>query len=153
MYRYRTSYLKLKSRVEGFILVNLVFFGEALSKQHTSGSILQKSPTQQVSVRTQNWLADHSSKYIKGYSSSKQSTATRSIAWWISICALFRCQSRTLNRGGKFAQQHVAQLDQVILLDSVEDFLTVPDEKSFYMILTTSTLNVLTSRRNQITKT
>jgi len=31
--------------------------------------------------------------------------------------------------------------------------LTIPDEKSFYMILTTSTLNVLTSRRNQITKT
>jgi len=31
--------------------------------------------------------------------------------------------------------------------------LTIPDDKSFYMILTTSTLNVLTSRRNQITKT
>jgi len=29
----------------------------------------------------------------------------------------------------------------------------IPDNKSFYMVLTTSTLNILTSRRNQITKT
>lgn len=31
--------------------------------------------------------------------------------------------------------------------------LTIPDDKSFQMVLTQSTLNILTSRRNQITKT
>jgi len=31
--------------------------------------------------------------------------------------------------------------------------INIPDNKSFYMVLTTTTLNILTSRRNQITKT
>lgn len=31
--------------------------------------------------------------------------------------------------------------------------IDIPDSHSFYMVLTTSSLNILTSRRNQITKT
>lgn len=31
--------------------------------------------------------------------------------------------------------------------------INIPDEHSFYMVLTQNTLNILTSRRNQITKT
>jgi len=31
--------------------------------------------------------------------------------------------------------------------------INIPDNKSFYMVLTTTTLNILSSRRNQITKT
>mmetsp|Transcript_1866 Transcript_1866/g.3737 ORF Transcript_1866/g.3737 Transcript_1866/m.3737 type:complete len:93 (+) Transcript_1866:219-497(+) len=31
--------------------------------------------------------------------------------------------------------------------------IDIPDNKSFYTVLTTSSINILTSRRNQITKT
>jgi len=31
--------------------------------------------------------------------------------------------------------------------------INIPDKNSFYMILTSTTLNILTSRRNQVTKT
>lgn len=32
-------------------------------------------------------------------------------------------------------------------------YVNIPDEKSFYMVLTQNSLNILSSRRNQITKT
>jgi len=31
--------------------------------------------------------------------------------------------------------------------------IDIPDKRSFYMVLSTSSINILTSRRNQITKT
>jgi len=52
----------------------------------------------------------------------------------------FENESRTLTKAESEMTDEVGKVD-------------IPDNKSFYMVLTTSTLNILTSRRNQITKT